>query len=62
MPRRKGEKSDALSFAADSLAQAGLFAGSSLLYNPTFNIEQQQLNVLENINKNTARIGPGTFG
>lgn len=44
-------------FEADALAQAGLFAGSSLLLNPNFTIEQQQLEVLQVIAGNTGRAG-----
>jgi len=39
-------------FQADMLAQAGLFAGSSLLYNPAGNVQERQLAVLERIEGN----------
>ena len=44
-----------MSFQADALAQAGLFAGSSLLFNPTFTIEMEQLEVLRRIEAHAAR-------
>jgi hypothetical protein len=40
-------------FSADSMAQSGLFTGSSLLFNPGFNVQQQQLDVLRVIASNT---------
>lgn len=48
-------ESKPMSFQADALAQAGLFAGSSLLFNPTFTIEMEQLQVLRKIEAHAAR-------
>ncbi len=39
-------------FEADALAEAGLFTRTSLLYNPNFNVQQQQLEVLRQIETN----------
>lgn len=49
------EKGKPMSFQADALAQAALFSGSSLLFNPTFTIEQEQLDVLRRIEAHAAR-------
>lgn len=57
----KSQDEKPFSFQADSLAQAGLFAGSSLLFNPNMTIQQEQLNALQAIRANTERIGEGTF-
>ncbi len=37
-------------FEADAMARAGLYQGSSMLFNPSFNVEQEQLEVLREIN------------
>jgi hypothetical protein len=42
-------------FGADSLAQSGLFSGSSLLMNPTLTVAQEQLKVLNLIATNTGQ-------
>lgn len=42
-------------FEADALAKVGLFAGSSLLMNPDFSIQQEQLVVLRQIESNQHR-------
>jgi len=66
-PEPKDKKSSSsiedktLMFQADSMAQAGLFTGSSLLLNPNFSIQQEQLAALQAIRSNTERIGEGTF-
>ena len=51
-PEKETREEKPLSFQADALAQAGLFSGSSLLFNPNFTIQQEQLNVLREINTN----------
>lgn len=48
-------------FQADQMAQAGLYSGSSLLFNPNLTIQQQQLDALQQISNNTAKIGEGAF-
>jgi len=40
-------------FQPDTLAAAGLFAGSSLVANPTLDVNRQQLEVLRKIETNT---------
>ncbi len=45
-------------FEADAMAQAGLFTGSSLLINPDFSVQKEQLQVLQQIN---GKIGHGAF-
>lgn len=57
--KAEGREDKNLSFHADSLAQAGLFAGSSLLFNPNFTVQNQQLEVLQAIKSNTDRLGEG---
>lgn len=37
-------------FEADAMAKAGLYQGSALMFNPSFNVEQEQLEVLREIN------------
>lgn len=51
------ERDNGVAFNADQLAQAGLFAGSSLLMNPNLTIQVQQLEVLRRIEGNTSRGG-----
>ncbi len=42
-------------FNADSMAQAGLFTGSALLFNPNLTVQRDQLEVLKRIDDNTKR-------
>lgn len=62
-PKEKADIGDEkpLGFQADAMAQAGLFTGSSLLLNPNFSVQQQQLEALTAIRANTDKIGDGTF-
>lgn len=65
-PKDKGEGLSAiedktLMFQADQMAQAGLFTGSSLLMNPNFSVQQEQLAALQAIRANTEKIGEGPF-
>lgn len=48
------ESSDPYAFKADMLAQAGLFAGSSLLFNPNLTVQREQLEVLRSIDRPVA--------
>ena len=45
-----------IGFQADQLAQAGLFAGSSLLMNPNMTVMRDQLEVLRKIESNTGKM------
>jgi hypothetical protein len=50
-----GQSSNPGMFENDSLSRAGLFTGSSLLFNPNFTVFRDQLEVLRKIEAHTAR-------
>ena len=52
-PKEKVESDKMAGFQADAMQQAGLFTGSSLLFNPDMGIQQMQLDALNAIRDNT---------
>lgn len=58
---KSGAEDKPLSFQADAMAQAGLFSGSSLLFNPNFTVQQEQLEALRAIRANTDKLGNGDY-
>lgn len=60
--RGQTRDSRAQGFSLDAMGQVGLFTGSSLAYNDqSAAVQKEQLNTLQAIRENTARIGEGDF-